>query len=233
MKFLKWLLGFAAILAVAVLVLPRLLYPSATVNFRLTYEVDTPEGVKTGSGVWAATYEMLNGYIGWQFWASTEGEAIPVDFGSRGTLYAILSSTKYPAGDGFVSLLIDAFGVRKIIGKHERQSIYNFAAISGRRDLSDGSFDDLLPKMVRFGDEKDPKTVEAVEPHNLAASFGAGVRLAHVTLETTKEPVTRGIEKRLGWLSRYPEPSLLPNSDPRNPPFAALIHHGDFRRITQ
>jgi hypothetical protein len=50
---------------------------------------------------------------------------------------------------------------------------------------------------VRFKDEKDPKTVEAVDPANLAASFGDGVRLKRVTIETTTDPVTTGIERRL------------------------------------
>ena len=60
-----------------------------------------------------------------------------------------------------------------------------------------------IPFLVRFRDEKDPKTVEAVDPSNLAASFGVGVRLKRVTMETTSDAVTTSIEKRLGWLGQY------------------------------
>ena len=48
------------------------------------------------------------------------------------------------------------------------------------------------PMMVRFGDIHDPKSVEKVEPEAI------GVK--RITLETTSDPVTAGIEKRLGWL---------------------------------
>jgi hypothetical protein len=86
-------------------------------------------------------------------------------------------------------------------------------------------------------------TVEAVDPANFAASFGDGVRLERATVEImpkgiwplnefgfTGTPMTTGIEKRLGWLQPFPEPSLSPSNGSTNPPIAALVHHGDFRR---
>lgn len=58
-----------------------------------------------------------------------------------------------------------------------------------------------LPLMVTFADIVDSKTVNRVDPDDLAASFGAGVRLKAVTLTVAEEPVTEGkVEAVLGWL---------------------------------
>jgi hypothetical protein len=78
-----------------------------------------------------------------------------------------------------------------------------------------------LPLLVRFRDISDPKTVEKVDPANLAASFGAGVKLTRATIETVPSgywpfnlfgiggsPVTRGIEARLPWWKDRPNKSF-------------------------
>jgi hypothetical protein len=59
------------------------------------------------------------------------------------------------------------------------------------------------PMLVTFGDEADPTSVTLVDPDDLAATFGAGVKLRRITAELTDDPVTTGIEKRLGWLTNY------------------------------
>jgi hypothetical protein len=50
-----------------------------------------------------------------------------------------------------------------------------------------------LPMMVTFGDVTDPKSVRLVDPADLAASFGAGYALRKITLEITRERVTKGV----------------------------------------
>ncbi|MEN9924232.1 MAG: hypothetical protein RL268_358 [Pseudomonadota bacterium] len=57
---------------------------------------------------------------------------------------------------------------------------------------------DPLPMLVRFADLRDPKTVERVDPKDLAKSFGPGVQLTRITIAMTDEAVTVGIEERLG-----------------------------------
>ena len=78
--------------------------------------------------------------------------------------------------------------------------------------------------MVRFRNINDPKSVERVKPEAI------GVK--RILLETTSDDVTTGIEKRLGWLSEYPEPSLDPKHGPTDYSVAATTHHGDFRQKT-
>ncbi|MDJ0979954.1 MAG: hypothetical protein QNI87_15620, partial [Erythrobacter sp.] len=75
---------------------------------------------------------------------------------------------------------------------------------------------------------------ERVDPDDLSASFGEGVELQRITVELTDEPVTTGIEERLGWLGEYPEPSLRPGHDLKDYSLPATLRHGDFlRRVKQ
>ena len=56
--------------------------------------------------------------------------------------------------------------------------------------------------LVTFDDITKPETVRRVNPADLAAVFGEGVRLKAVTLEITKEAVTEGrVVPVLPWLS--------------------------------
>ena len=191
----------------------HILYPSRTVHFRMTYEVETPEGLKTGSSVLAATYTRQPLIVGRSFRSKTEGEAVVVDLGRRGTLYALLSTPSRPGGDGHVEMLKDVFGLHAETDVPGASSVYNFAAVSGRRELTysqpwivpetQRTMSWILPNLVRFRDEADPKSVETVDPLNLAATFGEGVRLERVIIEITDDPVTKGIERRLPWLPNY------------------------------
>jgi hypothetical protein len=86
--------------------------------------------------------------------------------------------------------------------------------------------------LVTFDDISKPETVREVEPEDLAAVFGEGVRLKAVTLEITRGAVTQGrVEGALGWLGSYPEPHLIPGDGrSRDIPFGMTVSHGDFIR---
>ncbi len=129
-----------------------------------------------------------------------------VDLGVRGLLFALLTKDLSRMGSdspgGYEFAVFSALRVRAA-----EQSY-------GDADLAIALFIDALnrakPKgevpianlglLVRFRDPNDPTTVERVDPHNLAASFGVGVRLVHATVEITDDPLTTGIEKKLPWL---------------------------------
>ena len=49
--------------------------------------------------------------------------------------------------------------------------------------------------LVTFGDINDPKSVERIDP--------AAIGVRRIIVEVTDEPVTTGIEKRLGWLGSH------------------------------
>jgi len=70
---------------------------------------------------------------------------------------------------------------------------------------------DLYPMLVTFSNADHPKSVIQVDHEDLKSTFGEGYALRRVRVEITDDEVTTGIEKRLGWLSEFPEPRLDPD----------------------
>lgn len=56
---------------------------------------------------------------------------------------------------------------------------------------------------VAFEDIGDLTNVKQVEPGNLSATFGSGVRLKTITVEVADDRVTSRIEQRLKWLGSH------------------------------
>lgn len=227
---MKRLALFFALLIAAVAGLWTWAYPSATWRYRLTLEVETPEGLKTGSSV--IEVQVKDGPSFNPEGARmvfVRGEAVAVDLGSRGVLFALLRSER--SFDHAYQIVFENFpwpgGPGGQLTKSGRAY---FAALSAKADVPAES----LPMLVRFRDINDPKTIERVDPKNLAASFGYGVKLVKATVDMTKDLPTTGIASILSW---------LPNSkgalsgtifaDPRKPGPENYVTALDFERGTQ
>ncbi|MCA9499915.1 MAG: hypothetical protein KC588_12035, partial [Nitrospira sp.] len=118
-----------------------------------------------------------------------EGEAVVVELPAHHYLFALLTYNAFLARDVFKDRIIEA-----VHAPGERWA----GALSGLREtrVIDPK---QYPLLVTFTDLTDPKTVEKVDPENLAATFGPGVSLKRITLEITDEPVTEGkVESLLG-----------------------------------
>ena len=192
-----WLKNVLAALACAGAALPLAGCTSTTIRYRLTLEVDTPEGVRTGSGVIQVTYRTGPRFGSSSEWGSeVKGEAVAVDLGERGTLFALLTE----GGDSRSSpeyIVLRAFRFpHGAMPSPAKEGIKQIAALSGREAL----FLDSLPLLVRFRDPADPTTAERVDPRKLDAAFGPGVELRAASVAITDDPVTTGIERRLPWL---------------------------------
>jgi hypothetical protein len=61
---------------------------------------------------------------------------------------------------------------------------------------------------VTFADVNDPKSVIEVDPNNLQATLGPNITWNEITLESTDEPISTGIEKKLPWLPAYYQNNL-------------------------
>lgn len=179
---------------------------SASCRVRMTVEVETAQGLRSGSSV----YE-INEYR--EFFRTAEthavsagmtGEAVAVDL-PDGTLFTLLDKTE----DGKLLLQAIADALAPIAKKSPEPADY-LAQIRRLGAAAPGQYkaelprivmvDDLRgprpkkrwPRMVRFRDINDPRTVEMVEPE--------AVGVKRILLEATQDPVTTGIEKRLGWM---------------------------------
>lgn len=180
-------------------------YPSSTLRAKITIDVETPEGLKTGSSVHEVVFSLepcpLCNTSGPKFRRHVRGEAVVVDLGERGTLFALLNGGggNYPEADPVTPFILEKlFGLKEDKDWRGAEAVRVLGRASGQADIPQN----LLPFMVRFRDINDPKTVERIDPANLAASFGPGVKLNKATIEITRDPITSGIEKQLEWLPK-------------------------------
>ena len=168
-----------------------------TYRYRITVEVDTPQGLRTGSSVWESWGQegtVLDGTMGVDY----RGEAVAVDL-PTGTLFALLRDPKmgynYPAG------VVDSQFKATFNVQVDPQDGWKDLSRQIARSRATMTLEPrFYPALVRFRDTNDPASVEIVHPSNLAASFGPGVRLRRITVTVTDDGVTTGIEKRLPWL---------------------------------
>lgn len=158
-------------------------------NQKLTVEVSTPEGMRTGSAVTEVVWQERN-WTG-NFPGSYRGEATVVDLGKGRYLFALIGEqTRYLALRTFAPDL----GDKAVITE---EGFAAMAGIRGRRDVPAKYY----PLLVTFDEVGRPETVKRVDPANLGASFGPGVALQRIVLGITDEPATDGqINKVLGWL---------------------------------
>jgi hypothetical protein len=217
-------------------------------RYRLTVEVETPEGLRTGSSVIEVSTMVAGRYSipnPGKVIHRVKGEAVTVDLGSRGTLFALLRSDDNVdwAKNVMYRLAPEVPRTRDADGRFDAHRYLHagYAAMLKRREPIElpRTFPDqahlrdqpALPMLVRLRDIADPRTVEKVDPDDLAATFGKGVKLRRITMQVTDEPVTTGITNRLAWLGEYPEPRLdSAYEGSTNPNLSQQLAHGDFSR---
>ena len=177
-------------------------------RYRLTVEVETPEGLRTGSSVvevrtwWEPTLQDKSGA---RPKSEYSGEAVAVEVAPGQTLFALLHGpydadyAKHVArltlqpeppkpgerGD-FEARRLRLIEMTKIEGVHEVPREH-------------------WPLFVHFRDPTDPMSVTEVPPAQAWETFGYGVRISRVTLELTDDAVTDHIFERLPWLAQYSE----------------------------
>ncbi len=224
-------------------------FPSATVRYRLTYEVEVDGKVHSSSSVVQAG--MYDGFMcggmgsgGHPCWSFT-GEAVAVDLGARGVLFSLLAGPSKPRGTPPPTqrMWLPASAHVQFLPVYVMLRAGLFPTDSPRKDNRIGHWlfaeklrttVDLvpyeIPELVRFRDLTDPTTAEIVDPGDLAASFGSGVRLVRATITYVSagtwpltvfglggEPITRGIEARMPGILAGVEKYNRMVIDPRNP----------------
>ncbi|MQX37503.1 hypothetical protein, partial [Roseospira navarrensis] len=172
---------------------------SATWRYRITVVVDTPEGPVSGSAVRELSVRSGGRYGPPEATVSAEirGEAVVVDLGARGLLFALIS-------DISDSAFYQAFPVPDGHGASTPEGIWYYKWLEpGHRAALDPDAYPGYPRMVTFDDLSDPMSVRLVYglpdrkrtdvPTRTDAFedvFGPGVHVREVILETTSDPVT-------------------------------------------
>ena len=192
-------------------------------RYRLTVEVDTPEGLRTGSSVIEVEQRLVRPGSDPSARAvrrSIRGEAVAVDLPDGRVLFALLRSKDNVDWAGYILpwLAPDRSGRTFEEKLGAPLSLKGEVAVPRRFPRRAGSIlheNEAWPMLVTFGDLADPTSVSEVDPDDMAASFGEGYAINRITVQLTDEPVTTGIEERLGWLT---DPTVMENPGWRSLP---------------
>src|ERR1700692_1349063 len=205
----KWLGALALLAALVIGDQIRINRPSH--KYRLTVDVETPEGVKSASGVMAVHPDRIYSRGGR---TQTKGDAVFVDLGGGKNLVALLAHLDKTLDlDGINYVALRAYkAAGKNVSFNEMSGMTGVAPVTGA----------LIPALVTFTDVGDPATAHAVPPDGLEAALGRGFRSHGVSAGVVPnglwpldfggplgEPVTRGIEAKLPWWNRADNPAAI------------------------
>lgn len=208
-----------------------LLNSSYTYRYKITVEIETREGLKTGFAVHETIVGKSNvdlGELSAKRGMRTRGEAVAVDLPGGQTLFALMPDSR------LTQSVLDPEWKNDWVESAMRITSGNTP--KGPLPMTPGKprpvgLETGYPMLVTFTDISDPASVKLVDPDDLAASFGPGVKLKRIIIEITSDPVSTGIETRLVWLGKHPEPRLDNNFRPTpSPTLAQKLRHGDFRQ---
>lgn len=167
------------------------LFGNPSYRFKMTVEVETPEGLKTGSSVYEVettnSRDLVAGGKGSRF--TFRGEAVAVDLPDGQTLFALLKTVAMSGHD-----VLPASSMVAMDPDFDYDWMANTKKIASGDDIKSPAEVPIgyYPLLVMFGDINDPKSVEKIDP--------ARIGVKRIIVEVTDEPVTSGIEKRFGWL---------------------------------
>ena len=172
-------------------------------KYRLTLDVETPEGRKSASGVMAVHPDRSYTRRGQ---TRTLGDAIFVDLGQGKNLVALLAhlDNRLVLDDmNYVALRAYLAATGKRVPFSEISRLTGTVPVKG----------ELIPVLVAFADPAAPGTARVVRPEDAEAVLGKGYRIEGISVEVVRngywpldfggplgEPVTRGIQAKLPWL---------------------------------
>ncbi|MGO9391263.1 hypothetical protein [Rhodoblastus sp.] len=199
---------------------------SASYRYKLTLSLDTPDGVKTGYNVVELNYFEVGIPMRGEP-HTTRGQGIYIDLGpGRRPLIALLEHIRR-ANEGCKNFVCNfapwnedepTFMIGRACGLHDdfmnklhRVGLSAWLDLHCRQPITISTKD--LPELVTFAGINDPKSVASVDPDNLAATLGPGVTWRSITIQTTDEPLTKGIDEHLPWVRGYKDNIPIPGID--------------------
>jgi hypothetical protein len=222
-RFVKWVLAPVAVLWALGWVYFQYEYPTCTFRYKLTAEVMTPIGLKTGSSVVEVSYQRGGDFGGGPHaYDKLLGEATYVDLGGGKNLFVTLGTLDSGRKDEDTDHILFLGRILNEPTDYELLKsaldpiwlpikIFKLGRTYGQEPemcrrvsrFNDGATQPVelnnLPTLVTFSDMRQPPTAQAVNPNDLPATFGAGYALS-AKIQITTENVTKNIEIVLPWV---------------------------------
>jgi hypothetical protein len=181
-------------------------------KYRLAIEVETPQGVKSASGVIAVHPDRSYSRGGR---TRAVGDAVFVDLGGGKNLVALLAhldKTLDLDAINYVALRAYTAAGGQRVSFNEMNRLTGSVPVTGA----------LIPVLVTFTDPSNPGTARTVQPDEAEAVLGKGYRIHGITAEVVPnglwpldfggalgEPVTRRILAKLPWLGGTGNPAAI------------------------
>ena len=167
--------------------------PSFSFRYRLTIEIDTPQGLKSGSSVLETTIQD-DTKVAWYppearlARRRMKGEAIAIDLGGGQHLIALLQTVDLLHGPGVADIAPRAFSLRSL------DDIRKLSSSTKSAESSD------IPIFITFDRAISPASARIVKPDDFGKAFGTGHILRSVRVSITQDKVTRSIGRVLSWI---------------------------------
>ncbi len=172
-------------------------FPSYTIRHRWTYEFEVDGKPRIGSGVMETTLSTgltCGGINGGHHCHSFRGEAVPIDLGPHGYVFALLPGVELAPEQIALRL-----GFMKEWSKPDidpRDTTWEGLA---RHGLKAELLPEEIPMLVRFRDITDPASIERLNPSQQPFIPGTSTKFVRASIETTTDEVSEGFEKVLPW----------------------------------
>jgi hypothetical protein len=220
---LKRLIILAGLVLGLALLAVRCTTPQATLRYRMTVEVQTPSGLKSGSSVLESVLQRkflvpLPGAGGSDSGGgyAVRGETPFVDLGEGRFLFATLHDTKYSYERDVASIgrrVLDYRELQPPMSRDDNAAIMSEAAKAMPfAVLRPADY----PMLATFTDTNDPKSLVEAPADNLAARFGPGYRLSRITYQVVdkRTPLTTTLTARFPALVKQRGLLVLPPVKP-------------------
>lgn len=174
-------------------------YPTYTYRFRLAIAVDVGGETRTAASVievqavmrpMPVIFSPVNLYV--------HGDAVFLDLGNGRNVVALLACNPDGTQGCIATLVPNEFSLAGV------KNLAKLETLRGSRELT-GRF---MPTLVTFRDLNNPKSASVVSPNQFEQTFGPDVHFNRAWIEMTRDPVTRGIEKKLLWWGGPGRPAL-------------------------
>ena len=167
---------------------------SETYRYRMTVEVETSEGIRSGSSVIEVTTWKGVAFPGPEAGGlqnEVRGEAVAVDLPGGRTVFALLRRPDFEDAAAINAQIAFASRLRDIAPSDWRGLVRALRHMQGAALLPPSGY----PTIVYFANPRDPRTIQALDRSHFR--FGNGARVRRILIEITDDPVTWTIERRL------------------------------------
>jgi hypothetical protein len=207
---MKRFLLVVLVIAVALFV-ERRISPEATLRYRLTINVDTPFGLKSGDSVMELVknqkrlFPMPGGHgADWGGHYKVVGELPFVDLGTSGVLFSTRHTLKpYESYDG-TTLVLYGLGVLEARDALPIDSDKQVLDLFKEVRLTKNVKPEYYPMFAQFVDMADSQSIQEIKTDALSKTLGPGFAIRNISIEVVDpdEPLTTKLADRFPALAK-------------------------------